>query len=338
MKFVRLLLALAMALIIAPVADALAQSSDPLELVAEPSFDFGRVLQGETISHVFLLRNATDRPLAIEGAEISQPGLKARYRRIVPAGGEAKIVADWNIAQASGELEGQILLKTDDPLRSPILLSLTATVVPPIDVLPYSAAFFSLYRGETGEQSLTILNNMNRPVKLTGIDAGNCQCVGRLETIAEGREYKLVVTADGIGEPGRYRRSLTVLTDNADNARISIGVNVLIKSDVYANPEDVDFGRVKLADLAGRPNMLALLTQTFIVKKRQGELGITGVVTDLPFLAIARDPPGRSQIHRFDVGLDFEKLAAGPIDGSIRITTDDSRFPELIIPVRGILE
>jgi len=59
------------------------------------------------------------------------------------------------------------------------------------------------------------------------------------------------------------------------------------------------------------------------------------VSTDVPFLLIGQDPTAQSQIFRFDVGLVVDRLKPGKIDGSVRILTDDSDFPEITLPVRG---
>jgi len=40
----------------------------------------------------------------------------------------------------------------------------------------------------------------------------------------------------------------------------------------------------------------------------------------------------------FDVSLLKDALRPGAIDGRIRIRTNDERFPEIVVPVRGVIE
>jgi hypothetical protein len=76
------------------------------------------------------------------------------------------------------------------------------------------------------------------------------------------------------------------------------------------------------------------LTQTFMVKKREGQFEIKSLESDLPFLSLTRSPgTGGSTGFRIDVGMRSAMLRPGKIKGTIHIQTDDTRFPELTIPV-----
>ena len=116
-----------------------------------------------------------------------------------------------------------------------------------------------------------------------------------------------------------------------------VPVNVLVKPELYANPETVDFGQVDRADLLRNPSMSELLTQTVMVRKRSGGFVIVEATSDLPFVSVHRTPDGdvSSDAFRIEVGLLSDRLTPGSIEGSIRLVTNDPLFPELIIPVRG---
>jgi len=117
-------------------------------------------------------------------------------------------------------------------------------------------------------------------------------------------------------------------------------VNIIVKADVSANPDAVDFGRVRLAELAKSPSSAELLKQTLILRKRAGKLAIPSVTSDIPSITIERSPDGNvgSDAFRIDVSLLKDALRPGAIDGRIRIRTNDERFPEIVVPVRGVIE
>jgi len=99
--------------------------------------------------------------------------------------------------------------------------------------------------------------------------------------------------------------------------------------------EVIEFGQISLKQLKRDPRLLDFLIQTFMVKKRAGELTITSIESDVPFLKIKQDPAGKSRVFQIDVGLAMDRIRPGMIDGTIRIRTDDARFPELVVRVRG---
>jgi hypothetical protein len=74
-----------------------------------------------------------------------------------------------------------------------------------------------------------------------------------------------------------------------------------------------------------------------LVKKRQGDFEIKSVTSDMPFFRIRQEPASRSGTFRIDIILDRDKLRPGKMQGSLRIRTDDTEFPELLVPVRGEL-
>jgi hypothetical protein len=81
--------------------------------------------------------------------------------------------------------------------------------------------------------------------------------------------------------------------------------------------------------------MAPLLTQTFLVKRRQGPFSITDYSTDVQGVVITVSPGRADAIHQFDISLAPEKLSLGALNGRIVIKTSDPRFPELVVPVRG---
>lgn len=117
--------------------------------------------------------------------------------------------------------------------------------------------------------------------------------------------------------------------------RLAIPVHLFIRNEVYANPDRIDFGTISLAQLEKSPDLLPYLTQTILIKRRQGEDFQIKVQSDLPFLQIVKTPDLGSTIYRLDISLVIEKLSRGKITGSIRILTNDRDFPELVIPVQG---
>ncbi len=173
-------------------------------------------------------------------------------------------------------------------------------------------------------------------LRILGLESNCDRFMAAVETVEASRRYKLRVTTKPDAPLGCSQEPLYLITDHPTRSRLRVLVNVLIKSDVYVNPETVDFGQVEMAEISGSPGLLNLLGQTFLVKTRQGEISLTSVGSDLDFLEIRQfAPEGKSATFRIDVGLKHARLRPGPISGSIHVATSDPRFPELTVPVRG---
>jgi hypothetical protein len=81
-----------------------------------------------------------------------------------------------------------------------------------------------------------------------------------------------------------------------------------------------------LAKLQHDPAALALLTQTFLVKKPVFE--IKQIESNVESVTVTKDPSnGKSSTYRIDVAFDPEKTEPGAIAGYLEIFTDDSKFP-----------
>jgi len=117
--------------------------------------------------------------------------------------------------------------------------------------------------------------------------------------------------------------------------RLEVPVHLLVKADLYANPDVVDLGDIPLEHAVQTPGVFDLFRQTILVKKRAGEFRIVSVRTDVPALLTTTAPLGSSASFRLEIALSPERLALGTLSGSIWIATDDQKIPEIAIPVHG---
>jgi Protein of unknown function (DUF1573) len=301
------------------------------------SHDFGTVRQGETVTYAFTVRNGGTTAVQIERIELPWPGLTARFKRVIAAGEDVRVALGWNTSVVTGSLAGEAVLTLNGAAEPRLTLPLKALVKPLMEFRPYGAVFLSVFQGETLERPVTLVNNDDRPVHVTGVETDGSHAVAALDTIETGKIYRVRVTIPSGVPPGRYREVVYVRTDHPTVSRLPIGVNALVKTDVYVNPAEVDFGTVSLRRLSTSPQALDFLTQTFIVRKRAGEFEIRSLTSDVPALQLSQEPAGPSAAFRIDVRLAKDRLEPGQLTGSIRVMTSDPAFPEFIVPVRGEL-
>ena len=88
----------------------------------------------------------------------------------------------------------------------------------------------------------------------------------------------MVGVAPGVTS-GRYEESLRIEVDGPEAVRLEVPVHLMVKADLYASPDVVDFGDIPLDRAAQAPGVFDLLRQTILVKKRAGEFRIASVRT-----------------------------------------------------------
>jgi uncharacterized protein DUF1573 len=301
----------------------------PRGIVANDTYDFGSVRQGASVRHAFIIQNAGDRSLRIMGAKLSMPGLTVRVAPVeIPANGEGAATMELNTERVAGAIEGTVQLQWNDPTRSLASLTLKGYVVPRIAIEPVPALFLSAFSAEPAVRTLTIRNNEPQPLTITGVEHSARLRVSVAE-LEPGKVFTVTArSVDGV-PAGRYEESVTLLTDMPAGKRINVPVYLWIKPDLYANPENVDFGTLRLEDVQRSD------ARTVFLKRRGDAFRITAVVCDSSALDVAHSPAGRSNSFRIDVRLRPDALRRGSLDAKIRVMTSDPGFPEVVIPVSG---
>jgi len=313
-----------------------AEPAVPRGIVANDTYDFGSVRQGASVGHAFIIKNAGEGPLRITGARLSIPGLNVRVAPVeVPAQGEGTVTVELNTGRVAGAIEGKVQIQWNDPTRSGASLTLKGYVVPRIAIEPMPAVFLSAFTAEPAERTLTITNNEPQPLTITSVEHSARLSV----SVAELKPGKVfILTARSVnGVPaGRYEEFLTLVTNKPGVNRIDLPVHLWVKLDLYANPENIDFGILRVEEVQ-RSDVSAPFTQTVFLKRRGSAFRITAVVCDSSAVDVTHSPPGPSNSFQIDVRLRPEALRRGSLDGKIRVMTTDPRFPEVVIPFSGTL-
>lgn len=313
-----------------------AQIGSPPPLFPETAYDFGTVKQGTKIAHGFAIKNSNAVPLIIQGLEFSMPGMTARFAPLIAPGLDRSIAIEWDTSHLAGEIEGQAIVHFGDTSQAPVTLRLKGIVQPPVEILPFPAIFLSAFQGEDNERRLRIVNHQAQPTVFSLSQPSIKHFTATLTELERGKTYEVVARIPPDVLPGRYDEELSLSTNAPKPGRLTIPVHLFVKPDLYANPDVIDFGSVPADPIRKDPAILESLTQTFLVKKRDGVFAITKITSELKVLDLRKDPPeGDSSTYRIDVALNPQQIKAGKLEGSIEIDTDDKDFPTIRIPVTG---
>jgi hypothetical protein len=327
-------IAAAMLTLLAATSTA-AEAPSPNAVYPVRTYDFGTVKQGQKVSHCFVVRNEGKGPLRTAGMQLPTPEIVARAPSSVAPGQEGKVCVDLDTSSMSRAVHTWVIIFSNDPTVPKFPLYLNGVVNAPIDLLPYSTVFASLFKGESAQRGVIVMNNQKTPLKILGLETQGQHFKASIKTRKPGQIYEVAIDIPATVPPGRYKEFVYLKTDSRERPSLPITINLLIKDDIYAFPNDIDFGQVSKARLGANPDDTGLLTASFLVKKREGQFRIESINCDVKGLQLTQTPRGDSDTFRFDITLPANKLEPGRLSGNITLHTDDKKIAQIVVPIRA---
>jgi hypothetical protein len=214
-----------------PGEDAKSQPA-PRATAPFTTFDFGDIYKGEIISHIFVIKNEGNADLVIKdfaagcGCEVTSSD------KLIPPGKEGKAQLEINTATQLGQIMKPATLHTNDPERPNIVFILTANVltspdggpvpgvalrpgkhIGPIFLGPDVRGALNVAAGQKGKAEFTVTVEKG-PLKVLRVEGEGRYFITRLETVEEGKSYKIIAEPVTTETPGSYDEPLRVITDS----------------------------------------------------------------------------------------------------------------------------
>jgi hypothetical protein len=231
-RFVYLTAAVLILILPAQAQQSTSEASAPHAFAPFTSFDFGDIYKGEVISHIFVIKNEGTADLVIKdfvggcGCEIISAD------KVIPPGKEGKAQIEINTATQMGQISKPATLRTNDPERPNIVLTLTANVltssdggpvkgvalrqgkhIGPIFLGPDARGGLNVSVGQKGKLEFTVTVEKG-PIKVLRVEGEGKYFATRVETLEEGKSYKIIIEPISTKAPGSYDELMLVLTDS----------------------------------------------------------------------------------------------------------------------------
>lgn len=176
-----------------------------------------------------------------------------KYDKVIPPGSEGKVIASINLAHIKGMVEKGVDIETNDPTQERAKLIIRATVKTYVDVRPAEQLNFSVNKGETQTQELTLVPTYEKPITVTGATVNNDMFEVEVQPGAaspdeaaaspntNGQLYKLKVRIKENAKIGKTRASLLVNLTGAPQATLEIPILVTVRGPISVNPPLISF-------------------------------------------------------------------------------------------------
>ena len=218
-----------------------AETNGPKIEFASPIYDFGKVKQGEVIRHDFVFKNAGNAVLEIAAV---QPGCGCTTagnwdKRLEP--GQAGVIPlQLNSTGFSGTVHKSATVTSNDPRQPTINLQLKGDVWTPFAVSPTMAVFTVSSETETSETKVVrIVNQLEQPVTLTGIEGITPSFRAELNPVKAGKEFELKITTVPPFGASSVSAPLTIKTSSSEAPTISVLAQLIVQQPVVATPERI---------------------------------------------------------------------------------------------------
>jgi hypothetical protein len=321
--------------LLCPIACAVAQPRAQLDQTA---FDFVEILEKSPIQHEFRLRNIGGAALRIEKVALTPPLRVLRMPAHVAPGEEAGVTVAMDTSALAGYYAGRIFIYLNDPALPEAELTFSGKVVSPVELSPSPFLFLVGHRGERATAAIEIVNHTPDPLRLSEPEHPTDRFTSRLETLEQGKRYRLTIALKGSGPGGKRADEILLKTSSKMSPVLRIPTNTYLRERVYTFPDAVDLGALRLADIQSHPSVLARNAQTLMVYQNGGNDFRVTASTDVPGLEIGVERGPAGDRHQLTISINPRtQLNSGVIRGMVHIETNDPEFPHLSVPVSGQL-
>jgi len=201
-----------------PILLAITLHAQPKLVVAGGrTLALGKVYEGRTIRHEFMLRNPGTDTLRIDSVRTSCGCTIARLpsQRIAPDR-QLTLSVSFDTKDITGAFTRQIFINTNDPSEGRAVISCGMDIRPVIRVEPRYISFGRLRTGDEERKTVRLRNALSVPVRILKYTASDPQLSLRLSTrlLAPG-ETALLEVALRAARPGRLLGQLELRTDTS---------------------------------------------------------------------------------------------------------------------------
>ncbi len=294
----------------------LGKATAPIVRLSAPNLSFsqppGRVGPPQTLT----LTNVGDGPLNIDGIQVAG-GEFAQTNScppvVVP---NASCVITVNFKQVPSGIRSSSLTVEDDAPGSPQAISLFgALAVPGVSLIPASLAFNQNLGGSSRAQVVTLVNNGNAPLTLTGI-----------------REFGDFVQTNNCPAQVAVNASCTIRVTFVPSARGVREGQVLLADDATDSPQKLNLVGIGTLPSAGlTPDELRFnqnvgttspSSSVTLENRGDGPLTIGGITATGGYAKTTNCPHTVAPHDSCTINVTFTPAAAGPQNGSLIVTTD----------------
>ena len=308
-----------------------ARPTGPDLRLSEYLLDLGAVEQDCFVEKTLMFRNAGNEDLALSKIEGSADYLYGFCGpEAIRPGGEAEMVVLVDASRVSGVQHAVLRIHSNDPISPVVQLQVWVEIVPArLMYSPRVVDLGTVRKGERASRSITIPRSKVRDIQVLEVSSDNPYVTTAVTYNANSGGHVVSLSVSPEVPIGEMKGSATVYTNHPKEPRVDIPFAGTVKGDVDVVPGILFFGVVKPGSEAQR---------TIRISTASGKrLRVVDVENLLGCLTVTLVPGSEGDAYTVTATL-RRGAPLGYIKGAMVLHTDDAGYPEIRIPVYGLVQ
>lgn len=296
--------------------------------------DLGTVAVGSIGEAVFTIRNDGTGLLRILDVEVGCGCLTPLYPKSLQPGAKGEIRVRFKPQPLwSGPMEKHLKVRTDDPRRREIDLTLAVRVSPLIAIDPPTPLMLQYHLGETIRREIRLVPREGSTVTFSRADSNSPLVKASVEGSRSDAAHpgRLRLEVGPLPGPGDVVVTVNVATSEPRIPLLPVVAVLMALEGPVVSPTRIAVASLG-ADEVGKE--LSPLT----VATRASHLTLLGIDTGNPGIRAEPVEKGTLPGHAYAFVLRYAGgWKAGPVETTLRVRTDDPNFPEVKVPFRALV-
>ena len=306
----------------------------PKAVVEEPILDLGRIPRGDTVEGTFKIKNEGDAPLELREVRSSCACTVTRFDRTIAPGETGTVTTVLDTANLQGANVKAVTVFTNDPKTPSLRLSLRSEVKPYLAAYPGYARFITVQKEAQGNIPQTLWATDGEDFDIVRIESPYPYLKTSFHEATEeerrdnvqGRQWIVDIVLDPDSPVGALTDYVKIFTNHPTQTLVSLPVSGFVRPILAVTPPEVNLREMKISE----PRRVSLDVRNFSADSIQ----MTGVSSDLEAVSAKIVPleEGRRYQVQVEIGTEMPK---GPFNGTLKLTTDSAKMPQVVVPLKG---
>jgi hypothetical protein len=179
------------------------------------TMDFGKILEGQKLKHVFKFANKGTATLEVLSV-VASCGCTSTLlsQKSIKAGQDGQIEVVVDTSGRSGALSKTVTVTSNDPLHQQVVLTMTAQVEPEFALSQPSVYFGNVPKGQEATKEITITVQPPKPVNFLSVESNDPGVTVRIEPVpnTDGKKYRLIAVLKADAKEGWHYGTFTIKT------------------------------------------------------------------------------------------------------------------------------